>query len=82
MDGPRLLRALPLALVALLALSLAKIGFDGWSWLPALGLVLVGLAAAFLPALPERKPRTRTRTRTRRRRTKPRARTRRRSRSS
>lgn len=50
MHGSRALRAWPFALIALLAVALAEGVFDGGSWVPALAIVLLGLAAAFLPS--------------------------------
>ena len=45
MHRSRLLRAWPFALIALLAVTLAGGVFDDWAWVPAVGIVLVGLAA-------------------------------------
>ncbi|MEP7765494.1 hypothetical protein [Sanguibacter sp. 25GB23B1] len=61
MHGSRLLRAWPFALVALLAVTLAGGVFDDWAWVPAVGIVLVGLAAAFLPGPEPRRRRRRRR---------------------
>jgi hypothetical protein len=60
MHGSRLLRAWPFALVALLAVALAEGVFDGGSWVPALAIVLLGLAAAFLPSPEPRRRRRRS----------------------
>ncbi|MBI9115904.1 hypothetical protein [Sanguibacter suaedae] len=49
----------PVALVAILVTGIAGGAFEGWSWVPPLGLILVGLAAAFVPE-PRRRRRTRS----------------------
>lgn len=60
MHGSRLLRAWPFVLVALLAVALAEGVFDGGSSVPALAIVTLGLAAAFLPSPEPRRRRRRS----------------------